>query len=188
MGAYKYMKEAYQKETRERGELTKGKIFKWRREPVVNKVNRPSNLVRARTLGYKAKEGYVVVRVRVGKGRRRRPTPVKGRNPAHAYLYVQPDVGLRSQAEQKANRKFTNLEVLNSYLVGEDGNYKFFEVLLVDAERVGAKLNKKRAYRGLTSAGKKRRGYRAKGTDKPRRRSKKKERKAHHKSRRYKKI
>jgi large subunit ribosomal protein L15e len=188
MGAYKYMKEAYQKGAKERGELAKARIFRWRREPVVNRVERPSNLVRARTLGYKAKEGYVVVRVRVGRGRRRRPTPIKGRNPAHAYLYVQPDVGLRGKAEEKANRKFTNLEVMNSYLVGEDGNYKFFEVLLVDAARTGVKLNKKRAYRGLTSAGKKRRGYRAKGTDKPRRRSKKKERKAHHKSRRYKKI
>jgi large subunit ribosomal protein L15e len=188
MGAYKYMKETYQNELRERGDLVKGKIFKWRREPVVNKVSRPSNLVRARTLGYKAKEGYVVVRVRVGKGRRRRPNPHKGRSPAHAYLYVQPDVGLRGQAEQRANRKYTNMEVLNSYLAGEDGNYKFFEVILVDAICTGLSLNKRRAYRGLTSAGKKRRGYRTKGTDKPRRRSKKKERKAHHKSRRYKKI
>jgi large subunit ribosomal protein L15e len=182
------MREAYQKEAKERGELSKGRIFKWRREQVVSKVERPTNLIRARTLGYKAKQGYVVARVRVGKGRRRRPTPDKGRNPAHAYLIVQPGTSLKGQAEQKANRKFTNLEVLNSYLVGEDGNYKFFEVILVDAALAGLSLGKRRAYRGLTSSGRKARGYRAKGSRKPRRRSKKKELKMHHVSRRYKKI
>ena len=178
MGAYKYMRETYQKELKERGELLKNKIFAWRREPVVKRVDKPTNLVRARTLGYKAKEGYVVARVRVGRGKRRRQTPSGGRKPAHAYLIVQPGTSLRGQTEQKANRKFSNLEVLNSYLVGEDGNYKFFEVILVDTERTGVKLNKRRAYRGVTSVGKKSRGYRAKGNKTPRRRSRKKERKA----------
>ncbi len=176
MGAYKYMKETYQKELKERGELLKNKIFKWRREPVVNRIEKPSNLIRARTLGYKAKQGYVIVRVRIGKGRRRRPTPSGGRKPGHAYLIVQPGTSHRGQAEQKANRKYMNLEVLNSYLVGDDGNYKFFEVILVDPAQAGLKLNKRRAFRGITSSGKKNRGYMAKGTDKPRRRSKKKER------------
>ena len=178
MGAYKYMKETYQKELKERGDLLKDKIFKWRREPVVKPIERPSNLIRARTLGYKAKQGYVLVRVRIGKGRRRRQTPSGGRKPAHAYLIVQPGTSHRGQAEQKANRKYMNLEVLNSYLVGDDGNYKFFEVILVDPERAGLKLNKRRTFRGLSSSGKKNRGYRTKGTDKPRRRSKKKERRA----------
>lgn len=176
MGAYKYMKETYQKETKERGDLTKSRIFAWRREPTVTRVEKPTNLIRARTLGYKAKDGYVIARVRIGRGRRRRPSDRKGRKPAHAYLIVQPGTSLRGQAEQKANRKYSNLEVLNSYLVGEDGNYKFFEVILVDTARVGVKLNKRRAYRGLTSSGKKSRGYRAKGKRTPRRRSKKKER------------
>ena len=187
MGAYKYMRETYQKELKERGDLLKDKIFKWRREPVVNRIERPSNLIRARTLGYKAKQGYVVVRVRVGKGRRRRPSNRKGRKPAHAYLIVQPGTSLRGQAEQKANRKYMNLEVLNSYLVGEDGNYKFFEIILVDKEKTGVKLNKRRAFRGATSSGKKNRGYMAKGSDRPRRRSRKKERAGKTTSRRYKK-
>jgi large subunit ribosomal protein L15e len=176
MGAYKYMKETYQKETKERGDLTKSRIFAWRREPTVTRVEKPTNLVRARTLGYKAKDGYVIARVRIGRGRRRRPSDRKGRKPAHAYLIVQPGTSLKGQAEQKANRRYSNLEVLNSYLVGEDGNYRFFEVILVDKEKVGIRLNKRRAYRGLTSTGTKSRGYRAKGKRKPRRRSKKKER------------
>ena len=91
---------------------------------------------------------------------------------------MQPGTSLKGQAEQKANRKFSNLEVLNSYTVGEDGNYKFFEVILVDASLAGLKLNKRRSYRGLTSSGKKARGYRAKGNKRPRRRSRKKEKRA----------
>ncbi|MFP3950208.1 MAG: 50S ribosomal protein L15e [Candidatus Micrarchaeia archaeon] len=188
MGAYKYMKKTYQEELRERSKLLKNKVFRWRRGPVVQGVERPSNLVRARTLGYKAKEGYVVARVRVGKGRRRRPTSGKGRKPAHAYLYVQPGSSLRTQAEQKANRKYSNLEVLNSYLAGEDGNYKFFEVLLVDTRKNReVKLDKRRAYRGMSSSGKKTRGLRAKGRKAQRKGSKNKKKRNQNKSRRYRK-
>ncbi|MDP3987098.1 MAG: 50S ribosomal protein L15e, partial [Nanoarchaeota archaeon] len=66
-------------------------------------------------------------------------------------------------------RKFTNLEVLNSYLLGKDGVYYFYEVILVDPDKPEIKSdknvswiskpgNKGRAFRGLTSAGKKSRG------------------------------
>ena len=72
-------------------------------------------------------------------------------------------------AEERGNRKFPNLEVLNSYWVGEDGQYKWFEVILVDktklsTEESGRILGKtpRRAYRGLTSAGKTVRGLRKK--------------------------
>ncbi|MEM4272519.1 MAG: hypothetical protein QXH30_02925 [Candidatus Bilamarchaeaceae archaeon] len=177
MGAYKYMRETYQKELREGSPLIRERLMRWREEPTVQRVKRPTNLIRARTLGYKAKDGYVIVRVRMRKGRRRRPTPMKGRKPAHQYLFLQPGLSLQAQAEQKANRKHMNLEVLNSYFVGEDGMYKFYEVILVDPARAGLNLLKRRAFRGLTSAGVKVRGWRAWGKRKPRRRSFKKERK-----------
>jgi large subunit ribosomal protein L15e len=177
MGAYKYMRETYQKELKEGSPLMKARLIQWRTEPTVRRAERPTNLARARTLGYKAKDGYIIVRVTIDKGRRRRPTPMKGRKPAHQYLFVQPGLSTRAQAEQKANRKYMNMEVLNSYFIGEDGMHKFFEIILVDPERTGLDLLKKRAFRGLTSAGVKVRGWRSWGKSKPRRRSKKKERK-----------
>jgi len=65
-----------------------------------------------------------------------------------------------------------NLEVLNSYWVGEDGRYKWFEVILVDRSHPAilsdpqlSQIAKQRGrvYRGLTSAGRRARGLRRKG-------------------------
>jgi large subunit ribosomal protein L15e len=76
---------------------------------------------------------------------------------------------MRMIAEERGNRRFPNLEVLNSYWVGEDGQYKWFEVILVDKTKLSTEesaqiLGKtpRRAYRGLTSAGKNIRGLRKK--------------------------
>ena len=80
----------------------------------------------------------------------------------------------RSVAEEKVGRKCSNLRVLNSYWVGQDAAYKFFEVVCVDpahnAIRKDPRINwivsekhNRRELRGLTSAGKKYRGLRQKG-------------------------
>lgn len=66
------------------------------------------------------------------------------------------------------------MEVLNSYPVGRDGRWKWFEVVLVDKHHpviqsdpninwICASTNKKRVNRGLTGAGKKSRGMYHKG-------------------------
>jgi large subunit ribosomal protein L15e len=68
--------------------------------------------------------------------------------------YLSPGKSLQRQAEEKAARVFPNLEVLNSYWVGQDGVYKFFEVILVD-RALSPGGAKGRAFRGLTSASKK---------------------------------
>jgi large subunit ribosomal protein L15e len=80
-----------------------------------------------------------------------------------------PKKSMRMIAEERGNRKFPNLEVLNSYWVGEDGQYKWFEVILVDPTKLSTEersriLGKtpRRAYRGLTSIGKNARGLRKK--------------------------
>ena len=76
-------------------------------------------------------------------------------------------------AEQRVERKYKNLVVLNSYEIGKDGIHYFYEVICVDPERPEIKNdrtinwickpeNKKRTMRGLTSAGKKSRGLRNK--------------------------
>jgi large subunit ribosomal protein L15e len=47
-------------------------MIKWRSEPTILVIEKPTRLDRARTLGYKAKKGIVVVRVRVPRGGRKR--------------------------------------------------------------------------------------------------------------------
>lgn len=155
-----------------KSDLLKQKLIEWRKQHTVERIDKPTRLDRARTLGYKAKQGFVLARVRVRKGgRRRRLYGRKGRKPSKAGL-VHFSFGKSKQqiAEEKAARKFVNCEVLNSYPVGEDGRYKWFEVIMVDPNHPNIindpKINwilrqRRRVFRGLTSSGKKSRGLRS---------------------------
>ena len=42
---------------------------------VIHRASRPSRPDKARRLGYKAKQGYVIYRIRVRRGGRKRPAP-----------------------------------------------------------------------------------------------------------------
>ncbi len=172
-GMYHYIAELWKRPyDGEMGLLMKQRIIKWRRQPTVVRIEKPTRLDRARSLGYKAKQGFVVVRVRVRKGGLRKPRPNKGRRPKRMGIYgFAPAKSLRLIAEERAARKYPNLEVLNSYYVGEDGLYKWFEVILVDPHHpaicrdpdinwICEKQHRGRISRGLTSAGKKMRGLR----------------------------
>jgi large subunit ribosomal protein L15e len=146
-------------------ELMKQRLMKWRRQPSILRIEKPTRIDRARRLGYKAKRGYVVVLARVRRGSFNKPRPRSGRRPKRMGVKKH-KVGksLRLIAEERAARKFPNLEVLNSYWVWEDGRYKWYEVILVDRTLLPeVKLGKGRGrvFRGLTSAGKKVRGLRA---------------------------
>ena len=76
-------------------------------------------------------------------------------------------------AEQRVEKRYKNLVVLNSYQIGKDGINYFYEVICVDAQKPEIKndktinwiskgTNQKRTMRGLTSAAKKSRGLRSK--------------------------
>ncbi len=154
----------YQKELWETSPAYKSRLVQWRKEPVVLRLDRPSRLARARSLGYRAKQGYVIARTRIQKGGRMRPKIRKGRKPSKAGRFFTPLQSHQTIAEKRVARKFPNLEILNSYFVGEDGTHKFFEVILVDPSHPVIARDKKiswiagqtrRAFRGLTSSGKK---------------------------------
>jgi len=158
VGAYKHIKETFEREYAARSPIYRERLTKWGKEPPVVRVEKPTNLQRARNIGYKAKQGYIVARVRTRKGRSKR-IKKKGGKPRRRARFVSSDKSLQHMAEEKAARKYSNMEVLNSYWVGEDGNRKYFEVVLVDPSHpgIGIKVQKGRAFRGLTSAGRKHR-------------------------------
>ena len=151
-------------------EIWRERLIKWRKQPSVVRIPKPTRIDRARRLGYRAKQGYIVVRVKVRKGGRRKPRPRAGRKPAGMGVNkITPKKSLRRIAEERAARKYPNLEVINSYYVAEDGMRKYYEVILVDPNHPVIKSdpkinwiinNRGRAFRGLTSAGKKGRGLR----------------------------
>lgn len=161
--SYKYIHDAWKKP----GQLPsyKGMVRHWRTEGVIKRIDRPTRLDRAHALGYKAKQGYVLVRTRIGKGGRHRPKIRKGRRPKRlGRIYFTTKQSHQAIAEKRVARSFPNLECLNSYYVGEDGQNKYYEIILVDPNHPVIKSDKniswitkqrKRVYRGLTSAAKK---------------------------------
>ena len=134
MGMYKYLAQTWNR--REKADLEqylRKLAIKWRREPTVHRIEHPTRLERARAVGYKAKQGYVVVRVRIRKGGARKPRPRAGRRQkALGVTKYTRAMSLRNIAEDKAKKKFPNLTVLNSYYVGEDGMHHWFETIFRD--------------------------------------------------------
>lgn len=134
MGMYKYVSQTWnRREKTDFEQYLRQLAIKWRREPTVHRIDHPTRLGRARALGYKAKQGYVVVRVRIRKGGARKPRPRAGRRQkALGVTRYTRAVSLKNIAEEKAKKKFPNLRVLNSYYVGEDGRHHWFETILRD--------------------------------------------------------
>jgi len=173
---YHYIAVLWREHGEEHEKLIKSRLIEWRREPSIVRIEKPTRLERARKLGYKAKPGFIVVRVRVRKGGLRKPRPRSGRRPKRMGVYGHsPKKSLRLIAEERAARRYRNLEVLNSYYVGEDGLYKYYEVILVDPHHpailndpdinwIANPSQRGRVFRGKTSAGRKIRGLiRARG-------------------------
>jgi len=171
MGLYKSIRESVKNIT---PEARRNKLANWRRTLAVQRVARPENLARARSLGYRAKEGILVVRVRALRGGRRRPLIKKGRRPKNKRQKKVVAKNYQRISEERANKKYPNCEVLNSYWVAEDGNNIWYEIILVDKHHPVIKSRKElswmhkpahrnRVERGLTSAGRKSRGLRNKG-------------------------
>jgi len=170
-GMYHYIREAWKKPDKK---TLRERMIAWRKSNAIVKVEKPLRIDRARALGYKDKKGFVIVRVRLRRGGHKRPRPRKGRQTKKLTVRKSLSMNYKWIAEQRAARKFKNLEVLNSYNIGKDGQHYFFEVIMVDPNRpeikndetinwICNKKNKRRVFRGLTSAGKKARGLRKKG-------------------------
>ncbi|KAJ3691860.1 hypothetical protein LUZ61_021024 [Rhynchospora tenuis] len=178
MGAYKYVSELWRKKQSDVMRfLQRVRCWEYRQHPSIVRVTRPTRPDKARRLGYKAKQGFVIYRVRVRRGGRKRPVPkgiVYGKPKHQGITQLKFQRNKRSVAEERAGRKLGGLRVLNSYWVNEDSTYKYFEVILVDAAHAAVRndprtnwickgVHKHRELRGLTSAGKKFRGLRGKG-------------------------
>lgn len=170
----KYIREAWKKPRESIPELWRERLLAWRREPVTVKLEHPTRPDRARSLGFRAKEGIFVVRQRVSRGGRKREKTAGGRRPKTRRMLKILNKNYQQIAEERANCKYTNCEVLNSYWVAEDGLYFWYEVILVDRDHpqilkdpilswVGERQHKGRVFRGLTSAGRRNRGMMRKG-------------------------
>ena len=84
----------------------------------------PSRLLRARRLGYKAKQGIVVIRMRVGTGGMRRQRPRGGRRPKHlGVTRIKQDDNMKTVANRRVLEKYPNMKLLGSYFLYKDGKH-----------------------------------------------------------------
>ena len=137
------------------------RMASWRREPVFQRID---------------KQGVVLVRTRIRRGGLRKGKIHMKRKPSKSGITkITMAKSTQRIAEERASKRYPNLEVLNSYWVGEDGKNKFFEIIMLDPHHPVIKADKKynwissgnshkgRAERGKTSAGKRGRGLHNKG-------------------------
>ena len=172
---YSYIGDQWKSPSKEHKALQKDRLFHYRREDATVKVEKPTRIDRARALGYKAKQGYIMARTRIRRGGMHKHAITSGRRAKRTGISkITVGKNLQMIAEERTAKKYPNLEVLNSYWVAKDGRYKWDEVILVDPNHPvivsDSKINwicnrahKGRVHRGLTSAGKKSRGLRSKG-------------------------
>ncbi|KAB0343357.1 hypothetical protein FD754_020283 [Muntiacus muntjak] len=140
MGAYKYIQELWRrKQSDVMRFLLRVRCWQYRQLSALHRAPR-----------------YVIYRIRVRRGGRKRPVP---KGATYGILFTM----------ERAGRHCGALRVLNSYWVGEDSTYKFFEVILIDpfhkairrnpdTQWITKPVHKHREMRGLTSAGRKSRG------------------------------
>ena len=178
MGAYKYLEELWRKKQSDAMRyLLRIRSWEYRQLPKVCRVTHPTRPDKARKLGMKAKQGYVVYRVAIRRGGRKRPNPkgiVYGKPKNQGINQLKNRRNLRVIAECRVGRVCPNLRVLNSYWVNQDATYKYYEVILVDPSHNAIRndptinwivnpVHKHRECRGLTAAGRHARGMTKKG-------------------------
>lgn len=122
--------------------LLRVRAWEYRQQNKITRVNHPTRPDKARRLGYKAKQGFVIYRVAVRRGARKRPVArgiIYGK-PKHQGVHLTAARNLRSHAEERVGRRCANLRVLNSYWVNQDATYKYYEVMCVACRARGSGL------------------------------------------------
>ncbi len=109
------------------------RVISWRKQDAVTRIEKPSRILRARRLGYKAKQGIIVIRMRVGTGGMRRKRPTGGRRPKHlGVTRIKAAVNMKQVADRRVLERYPNMALLGSYFIYKDGMHYWFEVILAD--------------------------------------------------------
>jgi|TARA_B100001750_G_scaffold212785_1_gene194825 large subunit ribosomal protein L15e len=111
----------------------RSRVVLWRKQNAVTRIDKPSRILRARRLGYKAKQGIIVIRMRVGTGGMRRQRPRGGRRPKHlGVTRIKGDDSMKQVAERRVLERHPNMKLLGSYFIYKDGMHYWYEVILAD--------------------------------------------------------
>jgi large subunit ribosomal protein L15e len=140
MAMYRQISKSWQGIFHNKAGDIRARAVELRKEPAIKRIDRPSRLDRARSLGYKAKEGVLVVRARVSRGGMRQRRPVSGRRPKHmGVLKIKSSVSSQQVAERRVSERFPNMKVMGSYLIWKDGKFAWYECVLVNPSHPAVK-------------------------------------------------
>jgi len=168
-GFYHYMSEAWKNPSKEIIESRRKEAIAYREGSRIVKLEKPTRLDRAHSLGYKAKKGFVIFRIIIQRGGHIKPRPTTKRRSKRFNIKKNLHMNYQWIAEQRVQNKYQNLEVLNSYPIGKDGQFYYFEVICVDRNApeitndknfkwLQNPANRFRVLKGRTSSGRKARG------------------------------
>ncbi len=130
----------------------RSRAVQWRKQNAIIRIDKPSRIQRARRLGYKAKQGIIVIRMRVGTGGMRKQRPRGGRRPKHlGVTRIKADVSMKEVAENRVLERHPNMKLLGSYFLYKDGMHYWFEVILADPSHPRVSKDKELRKRVLPS-------------------------------------
>lgn len=130
---YTHIARTWRKMWKTRSDELKAKAVEWRAQTTMHRIEKPSRLDRARRLGYKAKQGFVVVRMRVASGGMRKQRPKAGRRPKHiGVVRIKQSDSMQKVAERRVAERHPNMKLIGSYYLHKDGRYYWFECILAD--------------------------------------------------------
>ncbi len=130
----------------------RNRAVQWRKQNAITRIDKPSRIQRARRLGYKAKQGIIVIRMRVGTGGMRKQRPRGGRRPKHlGVTRIKADVSMKEVAENRVLERYPNMKLLGSYFLYKDGMHYWFEVILADPSHPRVSKDKELRKRVLPS-------------------------------------
>ena len=125
------------------------RVIGWRKQNAILRIDKPSRIQRARRLGYKAKQGIAVVRMRVGTGGMRKQRPRGGRRPKHlGVTRIKADDSMKTVAVRRVLERYPNMKLLGSYFVYKDGIHYWFEIILADPQHPRIAQDKELRNRG----------------------------------------
>ena len=81
---YSHIGDQWRTPSKEHKALQKKRLINYRREDATVKVEKPTRIDRARALGYKAKQGYIMARTRIRRGGMHKHAITSGRRAKRA--------------------------------------------------------------------------------------------------------
>ena len=112
---YYYIGQTWRKIFSDKQGDIKTRMIQWRKNPTIIKLDKPNRLDKARMLGYKDKQGYVVVNIKVGRGGMRKSRPKSGRRQRHiGTTRIKSSMNMGTISENRVLNKYPNLSLIKN--------------------------------------------------------------------------